>query len=57
MFDVAKWSIQACCLPDIIIIIFLSFQKGSLKKSFYGDNDIYGFNGDNVLEHMSEYKA
>ena len=57
MFDVAKWSIQACCLPDIIIIFFLSFQKGSLKKSFYGDNDIYGFNGDNALEHMSVYKA
>ena len=56
MFDVSKWSIQACCLPDIYIF-FLSFQKGSLKKSFYGDNDIYGFNGDNALEHMSEYKA
>ena len=55
MFDVAKWSIQACFLPDIFF--FLSFQKSSLKKSFYGDNDIYGFNGDNALEHMSEYKA
>ena len=39
------------------IFFFLSFQKSSLKKSFYGDNDIYGFNGDNALEHMSEYKA
>ena len=41
----------------IYFFFFLSFQKGSLKKSFYGDNDIYGFNGDNALEHMSEYKA
>ena len=40
-----------------IYFFFLSFQKSSLKKSFYGDNDIYGFNGDNALEHMSEYKA
>ena len=41
----------------LLLLFFLSFQKGSLKKGIYGDNDIYGFNGDNVLEHMSEYKA
>ena len=55
MFVVAKWSIEPRFLPDIIF--FLSFHQSSLKKSFYGDNDIYGFNGDNALEHMSEYKA
>ena len=41
----------------LLLFFFLSFQKISLKKSFYGDNDIYGSNVDNALEHITEYKA